>query len=354
MLEDWSDVYAVEEIDEKVKVFTSIMLTIMDETIPERTVRMHPSDKPWMTSFIKTKIKTRQRAFSRNDLEQYEQLRVIVSKLISKAKMSYYKSNARGLRTTNPAFSLLGIQNGNNSLGQTSDDNIQEMAEKLQQAFIKPWENLPSDNELDVNQIDRLLRNTTPPLPSIGQVKSCLKHLNTRKATGVDKIPAWILKRYHDDLAPVVHNIVTASIKQCKYPSQYKHALVSSVAKVRNPSDVENDFRQISVLPQLAKVIEKLQIQLNISDLNIKNNQHAFTRDRSNVSALISTTQSWYNATDNSQLGRKGVHVIFINFRKAFDLVNHNILLETLRYSIINIILSFGSSTGLSYIANFI
>ena len=77
---------------------------------------------------------------------------------------------------------------------------------------------------------------TTPPLPSIGQVKSCLKHLNTRKATGVDKIPAWILKRYHDDLAPVVHNIVTASIKQCKYPSQYKHALVSPVAKVRNPS----------------------------------------------------------------------------------------------------------------------
>jgi hypothetical protein len=39
----------------------------MDETIPERTVKMHPSDKPWMTSFIKTKIKARQRAFSRND-----------------------------------------------------------------------------------------------------------------------------------------------------------------------------------------------------------------------------------------------------------------------------------------------
>ena len=81
-----------------------------------------------------------------------------------------------------------------------------------------------------------------------------------------------------------------------------------------------------AVLPQLAKVIEKLQIQLNISDLNIKNNQHAFTRDRSTVFALISTTQSWYNATDNSQSGRKGVHVIFKDFRRAFDLVNHNIL----------------------------
>jgi hypothetical protein len=42
ILEDWSDVYAAQEIDEKVEAFTSIMLTIMDETIPERTVRMHP------------------------------------------------------------------------------------------------------------------------------------------------------------------------------------------------------------------------------------------------------------------------------------------------------------------------
>jgi hypothetical protein len=115
--------------------------------------------------------------------------------------------------------------------------------------------------------MDQLLRNTTPPLPSIGQVKNCLKHLSPRKATVVDRIPAWILKRFSDYLAPVVHNIVTASIKQCKHPSQYKHALISPVAKVRNRSDVENDYRQISVLPQLlAKVIEKLQLQLNISD----------------------------------------------------------------------------------------
>ncbi len=62
-------VYAEEEIDETVKSFTSIMLTctIMDETIPERTVRIHLSNKSWMKSFIKTKIKARQRAFSRND-----------------------------------------------------------------------------------------------------------------------------------------------------------------------------------------------------------------------------------------------------------------------------------------------
>ena len=137
ILEDWSDVYAAEEIDEKVNVFTSTMLTIMDETIPERTVRMHPSDKPWMTSFFKTKIKARQRAFSRKDHVRYEQLCVTVSRLISKAKTSYYRSKAKDLRTTNSANGLSASSHGNNPLGKTSDDNILELAEKITTGFYK-------------------------------------------------------------------------------------------------------------------------------------------------------------------------------------------------------------------------
>ena len=71
---------------------------------------------------------------------------------------------------------------------------------------------------------------------------------------------------------------------------------------------IKNDFRKISILPQMAKITEKIQLQLNGSDLQVKNNQHAFIQGRSTVSALISITQKWYDATDNSLSGRKGVH----------------------------------------------
>ena len=100
----------------------------------------------------------------------------------------------------------------------------QETAEKLQSVFTKPSANLRNENKVDVDEVNHLLKDTPPRQPSIGQVKSHLNHLNPRKTTGVDDIPAWILKHFSEDLAPVIHGIIICSISQCCYPTLYKHA----------------------------------------------------------------------------------------------------------------------------------
>ena len=140
---------------------------------------------------------------------------------------------------------------------------------------------------MDFIEVESLLKSNNPSIPSIGQVKSGLAHLEARKATGSDGVHAWLLKRFSEDLAVVVHNIFIWSIIQCKYPTSYKHGLISLVPKVLPPNDINTDFRQISVLPQLGKVLERLQMKLNKSDLELNNTQHAFTARRSTVSALI-------------------------------------------------------------------
>ena len=61
--------------------------------------------------------------------------------------------------------------------------------------------------------------------------------------------------------------------------------------------DVNNDFRKISILPQVAKVHEKIQLMLNKSELRISTTQHAFTEERSTVTVLTSITKDWLNAT---------------------------------------------------------
>ena len=64
--------------------------------------------------------------------------------------------------------------------------------------------------------------------------------------------------------------------------------------------DINNDFRQISVLPQVANVLERIQLKLNLKDLSLNASQHAFTADRSTMTALASITQDWYNAADSA------------------------------------------------------
>ena len=136
-----------------------------------------------------------------------------------------------------------------------------------------------------------------------------------------------MLKRFHEELAPVVHDIICCSIKECKFPVLYKHALITPIPKVSCPKDIENDFRLVSILPHMAKLLEKHQLLLNKSDILLNNTQHGFTEGRSTVSALSFVSQNWYNATDNSKDGRSGVHALFLDFRKAFDLADHGILL---------------------------
>ena len=107
------------------------------------------------------------------------------------------------------------------------------------------------------------------------------------------------------------------ALTQCKYPTAYRHALVTPIPKVTPPRDIENDFRQISILPQMAKVLESLQLKMNIHSSKINDSQHAFINNRSTVSALTHISQNWFNVTDNSKSIKNGVYALYKDFRKA-------------------------------------
>ena len=97
---------------------------------------------------------------------------------------------------------------------------------------------------------------------------------------------------------PWRHRInMKVKVRCSKYITSYKHGLISPVPKIHSPVCIESDFRQISVLPQMAKVLEKVQLLLNSRYLDIRDNQHAFTKKRSTVCALVDITQSWFDST---------------------------------------------------------
>ncbi len=143
--ENWKTVYDANEVDDKVSAFTSTIARMLDEQLPKRTVRTHPSDKLWMTSrTIKLEIKARQKAYTSGDKARYEVLCEKVASLISKTKENYYQLKAEGMRETNTAKwykTIYEIAPANDCGSQTSAVATAVLADRLQQSFIKSWQN---------------------------------------------------------------------------------------------------------------------------------------------------------------------------------------------------------------------
>ena len=109
------------------------------------------------------------------------------------------------------------------------------------------------------NYLDDSLKDRTPSIPNIGQVKAELKRLNPKKAAVEDRVPASVLKQFHEELAPVIHEIICTILQQSKIPHPYKYTFIP-VPKMSNPMGINYDFRQpVMILPQIAKVLENFR-----------------------------------------------------------------------------------------------
>ena len=141
--EDWITVYLAEDVDEKVLAFLTLIIKMLDESLPEKTIRVHHSDKPWINGNIKMQIKARQRAFSHCDKQKYNDL----CKSVANQSAIYYQSEASVWQTLNQSkwydciYSLVNAENtSQNQLTYSSEStDLLQLAEKLQTVFTKPW-----------------------------------------------------------------------------------------------------------------------------------------------------------------------------------------------------------------------
>ena len=155
-------------------------------------------------------------------------------------------------------------------------------------------------------------------------------NLNLKKSTGLDNIGPRILNMSADVVTPSLLFIINKSISTGKFPSVWKEAKVKPLFKNGNKEDV-NNYRPISILPTVSKLIEKWvesQFSNYLNEFNLfYKSQSGFRPKHSTESALILTIDSWLKAINEGKI----IGCVLVDFRKAFDLVDHQILLKKLQ-----------------------
>ena len=160
---------------------------------------------------------------------------------------------------------------------------------------------------------------------TIEEVAYAIDNLKNGKASGIDAISNEILKYSKDIMTPHIVNTLNYIIENRTYPDAWAYGLKSPVPKPGNPKDVDN-YRGITILPIMTKIFEFI-VNNRLTFVN-----EAFGRiDEYNGGFLKGSRTSDNIFILKSLIDRqlylgKKLYVVFVDFSKAFDFINRNIL----------------------------
>lgn len=160
------------------------------------------------------------------------------------------------------------------------------------------------------------------------EVEKVLKRLDQNKGAGPDNIPPIFGKRCASTLAKPLAMIFNSSLEQGYFPSMWKESRIVPVHKDGDRSDITK-YRPISILSIFPKIFESLVCPVINWHMKSRfiSNQHGFLRYKSTMSNLA------IYINDISECMDKNIQVdsIYTDFSKAFDMVDHYVLISKLK-----------------------
>jgi len=145
----------------------------------------------------------------------------------------------------------------------------------------------------------------------------------------LNSVPTFIYKHCVDLMGPVLSELFNISVRSGRFPSALKLARIVPVHK-SGDNNSANNYRPISNLSDLAKIFEKLMYRQLITFIKsqriLSNNQFGFRENSSTSDAVSEFIDNVYNKLDK----KLSLITVFLDFSKAFDTVNHDILIAKL------------------------
>ena len=187
-------------------------------------------------------------------------------------------------------------------------------------SFFNTQSSMNEDNELYLTNI----------VLSEKIIIEAIHELSTSSAAGPDGIPSSLLVNCATELAPILLIVFTHSLSSGVVPPSFKLAAITPVFKSGDRTTPSN-YRPISLTSVFSKVLERIirkQVSSFIDKKGCLNStQHGFRSGRSCLSALLSVFDDLMHMLENGG----SVDMVYLDFSKAFDKVDHGILLHKLK-----------------------
>ena len=294
--------------------------------MPERTIKLHSNDAPWVTEDFKRLISLRQRAFSSGRLILFKFYRNKVNRMRKLCRAKFFASTVNQLKLSKPKTwwsqvkRIGGMKTSYCNLqSQLQIDNIDhlsstEIADLINVTFLEP---MKSYRPLCTEGLSTLYQAIPADPPSVvtslttpisGLTK--LKNLVSSKAPGSDSIPNWILKSYAEIIASPISNLLNASFHEQSLPLSWKKANITPIPKKKPVREINRHLRPISLTSAVSKLADDFVIEEYIAPaiLSIVDPaQFGGIPCSSATHALISMVHNWSKATDGT---RNAVRVV--------------------------------------------
>jgi len=316
---NWEELLNTDDLQKGFDLFYATAKDLLDFFFPLSTITVSDHDPSFITPYTKKLLRKRNKLMRMGKIEHAEAIRKRISKCIS----FHCKTSCHNLqRGSKQMWDRVREIRGNKSNRSTTlCVNISDLNKHF------------ASISTDLNYITPCVKASTLPKDHTYlteyEVFNMLDKIR-QTATGLDLLPAWFIRTAAPFFSLPLAHLFNLSISQSRVPRQWKVSSITPIPKLTKPQNCQ-DYRPISITPVLSRVLEKFIVRSFLYPVitdpvfsKTISDQFAFRPTGSTTAALITLLQHLTDLV--SEYGY--VHLIALDFSKAFDTVRHSSLLS--------------------------